>query len=227
MADLLTLPGLAAPPEPGERRDEDYYPTPRGVVRQFVPQLKPYLPYGRLDPLSTEPLRVLEPAIGDGRLAQVLVEEGVVDAAHLHGVDVRAEAVAESRSLGFGRVDHADFFEWRAPHAYDLVITNPPFSLAQQFLDRMFDAVDRKNRRGTVVALLRLAFLATATRQRWMNRVGVPDVWVLPKRPKFVPGANGRMSSGTYDYAWFVWMGQGPYTKREPCGQVYLLEGAA
>lgn len=226
MADLLSLPGLTAPPTPGERRDEDYYPTPRGVVRQFVPHLKPYLAWARLDVGSSEPPLVLEPAIGDGRLAQVLVEEGLTDFEHVHGVDIRPEAVAESRAHGFGRVECADFFSWRAPHRYDLVITNPPFSMAQQFLDRMFDAVDRQRQRGVVVALLRLAFLATATRQRWMRRVGVPDVWVLPKRPKFVPGANGRMSSGTYDYAWFVWGLHGPLGV-DTHGEVHLLEGAA
>ncbi len=53
----------------------------------------------------------------------------------------------------------------------------------------------------TVAALLRLGFLASATRKNLFATVGIPDVYVLAHRPSFT--GNGKTDGA--DYAWCVW----------------------
>jgi hypothetical protein len=76
----------------------------------------------------------------------------------------------------------------------DLVITNPPYSLAQEFIETSMGLA-----KVAVVMLLRLNYLASERRSAFM-RAHPPDVYVLPNRPSF----TGKGTDAT-EYAWFVW----------------------
>jgi hypothetical protein len=87
-----------------------------------------------------------------------------------------------------------NFVEGELDERFDLDIGNPPFSLAEQFLDRARQLAD------VVVLLERLSFLGSDSRaHRWHGYT--PDVYVLPNRPSFTN--DGKTDSA--DYAWFVW----------------------
>lgn len=88
-----------------------------------------------------------------------------------------------------------------------IVLMNPPYSLAEEFIRASLDLNPI-----AVVALLRLNFLASAKRALWL-RDAVPDVYVLPNRPSF----TGEGTDAT-DYAWFVF-----YTQPEREGRVKVL----
>lgn len=114
-----------------------------------------------------------EPGAGDGRIVQFLLEKGI---------NTTYSEITEDK----------DFFEWDS--SVDLIITNPPFSLAQEFIEHSISRAD------TVIMLLRLNFLASIKRYSWWAKNSPTSLFVLSKRPSF----TGAGTDAT-DYAWFVW----------------------
>ncbi len=114
-----------------------------------------------------------EPCRGDGRLQNWLISKGL---------PTTYTEISEG----------LDFFDWN--QKTDLIITNPPFSLAKEFIDHSL-----KNAK-CVIMLLRLNFLASIKRYEWWSSVPPTALYVLSKRPSF----TGSGTDAT-DYAWFVW----------------------
>lgn len=85
-----------------------------------------------------------------------------------------------------------DFFDWE--EKVDLIITNPPFSLAQEFIDHSLAHAS------CVIMLLRLNYLGSIKRHDWWIKIPPTALYVLSKRPSF----TGTGTDAT-DYAWFVW----------------------
>ncbi|WP_436663579.1 hypothetical protein ACOALA_13645 [Alicyclobacillus acidoterrestris] len=77
---------------------------------------------------------------------------------------------------------------------YDFIITNPPFSLAQEFVEKSLTLAN------CVIMLLRLNFLASGKRKEFWEKHPPTAIHVLTKRPSF----TGTGTDAT-DYAWFVW----------------------
>jgi hypothetical protein len=77
---------------------------------------------------------------------------------------------------------------------YSVAISNPPFSLAQEFIDLCLQRATH------TVMLLRLNFLSSEKRHEFMTNTR-PDVYVLPNRPSFVGGGK----TDSIEYAWFHW----------------------
>ena len=77
---------------------------------------------------------------------------------------------------------------------FDVVLMNPPYRLAQEFIEKSLRHADH------VIALLRLNYLGSKARNAFM-RNDCPDVYVLPNRPSFE--YNGRTDS--IEYAWMHW----------------------
>ena len=169
-----------------ERRPHDYYPTPAWVTRAILPHLVSRLV------TSTD---VLDPCCGDGA---ILREVGrAVGRGRVLGIEIeiaRAEVAASACTDIPSTVD-ALTFDW--PQV-DLVLTNPPFSLAMEFVERAL--VMQRRHSGTTAMLLRLAFLESQGRAAF-HRANPSDVYVLPKRPSFT--GDGKSDSSAY--AWFVW----------------------
>lgn len=64
---------------------------------------------------------------------------------------------------------------------YDCIITNPPYSLAEEFLRKSLEIAP------VVCFLLRLNFLGSQKRAAFLSK-NPPDVYVLSERPSFVNG---------------------------------------
>lgn len=82
----------------------------------------------------------------------------------------------------------------RETYKSDLVITNPPFSIALDFLQKSLSEST------SVVYLLRLNFLGSQKRKEFWNTNPPTHIFVLSKRPSF----TGKGTDAT-EYAWFVW----------------------
>jgi hypothetical protein len=81
---------------------------------------------------------------------------------------------------------------------FDLIVTNPPFSLTCEFIEKSFTEVAND---GCICYLQRLNFLGSQKRKNWWSKIGTPNkLLVLSKRPKFVNGA-----SDASEYAFFCW----------------------
>ena len=115
----------------------------------------------------------LEPCKGDGRILSFLEKQGI-----------KTDWCEIQEGL--------DFFEHDGE--YDLIFTNPPFSLAQEFIEKALGMAP------TVIMLLRINFLSSLKRQSfWL--MNPPDgMIVLSKRPSF----TGK-GTDSQEYALFIW----------------------
>lgn len=89
----------------------------------------------------------------------------------------------------------------RGAFAFDVCLTNYPFSLATSFIETC------RPRCSIVVALLPMPFFGTTGRGVFFERNMPEAIYQLPDRPQFAYGA-----SNSLEYGWFVW---GP-TLRNP-----------
>lgn len=182
-----------------ERREADFYPTPAWCTRAILPHLGLHPCHeGRL-------LSMLDPACGDGAILDVLREEFGVKA---WGFDIDRTRVAIAASkchqhAAPQRVWQADALEESWPDHVDLVITNPPYSLASEFVSRFisqFTVKDTGELRVDGAFLLPLSFLGSDGRASFHR--GFPsDLYVMPHRPSF----TGDGDTDSEVYCWAVW----------------------
>ncbi len=155
------------------RQKDDFYPTPPEATQLL------------LDNESFDGL-VWECACGNGAMAKILEENGyTVVATDLNYYD-------------YG-VPGRDFLlekEKLAPN----VCTNPPFKLAQEFIQKCFDLEVEK-----IAMFLRLSFLESVKRRSFFQENPPVRVWVMSKRFTLWRGDEKRNGSGITPYAWYVW----------------------
>jgi hypothetical protein len=115
----------AAKPQPGTAvaKDLQFYPTPQRVIDEVFREI--YMPdrdeaarRGR----EFQPLRVLEPSCGDGRLLDEIRKRGHQGL----GIEVHAGRAAEARAKGHA-VLTGNFLDQPARPEFDFIIMNPPF----------------------------------------------------------------------------------------------------
>jgi hypothetical protein len=162
-----------------ERQKDDVYETPPEAVHAFLSAVD--LPKGTW----------FEPCAGSGaiiRAARPLYPEVTWFANEL-----REECdVALSEEIGRDNVSIGDYLEGNYSKV-DLIITNPPFSLAIEFIEKSMTLAPIS------FFLLRLNFLESKKRSSFFKE-HCPDVYVLSKRPSLV---LGRTDSTGYCWAGF------------------------
>lgn len=180
--------------------DLEVYPTPAWAVHRLLE---------RADFL--QPGLWLEPCAGYGAIIRaVAADERFLGTVTWAAVEIRPEVeglLHESFRLArapgpaviadFLRMDHeAVAAELRG---CKVVLTNPPFSLAEQFLFRCAQVAPDAH----VCFLLRSNFIGSERRAEWM-RDHMPDSYQLPQRPSFRDDddAGGTDSA---EYTWLVW----------------------
>lgn len=165
------------------RHSDDFYVTPPWCTRAILPHLG-------LSPAEI----VLDPCCGDGAILKVAAALPIT--LQLRGIEIDADRAATSKAHGFD-VCHGDALfpatDWGMPH---VILTNPPFSLALEFVQRALESVRSD---GITCFLLRLNWLASQKRAAWM-RANTPSVYVLPRRPSFT-----NKGTDATDYGWFLW----------------------
>jgi hypothetical protein len=92
-------------------------------------------------------------------------------------------------------IQRGDFLTHQFATRYDLVVGNPPFHHAQEFVEKALIVAQN------VVFLLRLGFLASKRRYEFWRRNRPARVFVLPKRPSF----SGDGGVDRYDYCFAGW----------------------
>lgn len=95
----------------------------------------------------------------------------------------------------WGEIRHGvDYLNTEYNHV-DCIITNPPYSLAQEFVTKALEDAD------VVIMLLRLGFLESQTRNKWWQDNKPSSLMVLSQRPSFTEDGKTDGSG----YAYFVW----------------------
>ena len=160
-----------------ERRGRDAYMTPDWLAEAIMPALRQRV---NTSPHAV-PLQVLEPACGEGAIVRA-VKQGL------------APCVVTALDLARGN----DFLATRPQADWDLIITNPPYSQAEEFVRHAMKF--QRTCFSMVAMLLRLGFLASQKRAAWLRK-NTPSVYVTPRRPSFTE--DGKNDSA--DYAWMIW----------------------
>ncbi len=182
--DLIRMPIMASPVSKSSRAqsivgtsagrpENDWYPTP---------------PEATLALLRAESFTgsIWEPACGDGAICRVLASEGYHD--------VRASDLIDR---GYGEAP-CDFLT--STRTADNIITNPPFTLAQQFVEKSLSCTT-----GKVAMLCKLVFLEGQKRKAFFESTPLARVHVFSKRVNFYrEGERGKLGTSMMCFAWFV-----------------------
>jgi hypothetical protein len=137
------------------------------------------------------PKRIWEPACGPGAIVSIL---------RAHGHEVLASDLVDygNPTCFYGR----DFLlEHNLPTGCECILTNPPFSLAEDFVEHALELCPR------VIMLLRLAFLESERRSRILDAGTLARVHVFRNRLPMMHrhGWEGRKASSAMAFAWFSW----------------------
>jgi hypothetical protein len=183
------------------RRDNDYYPTPYDVIHKIMPYIDEYT-----DGFNF--VSALDPGAGNARLLKTFV--------NYHKRECLKTVVETSKEHntypdGFSFINE-NYLTCKTPRKFNVIISNPPFSLALEFIKKSFELLDDH---GTMFFLLRLGFLAGIRRYKelWINHRPTA-IYILSKRPSFTDDN----CTDSQEYAWFQW------TKfnRKPCELLWL-----
>jgi hypothetical protein len=166
---------------PEDKDSLDSFPTPPWATRALVEIVLGFT--------EKAPHSVWEPACGEGHMAKVLKEKfDIVIASDIH-------------PYGYGVVQ--DFLdpECVAPCPIDLIITNPPFKHAEQFINKSLQIANVG-----VAMLTRTVFLEGKGRYNRLFKDNPPStVAVFTERVPMVKDRLDRNASSATSYAWLVW----------------------
>ncbi|MDO6707954.1 DNA methyltransferase [Photobacterium sp. 1_MG-2023] len=121
---------------------------------------------------------IAEPCRGDGRITNELPVGNMIKWAEI--------------------TDGVDYLDNSIDMSADVIITNPPFSLALEFIQTAMNrdlAVD-----GTMCFLLRLSWLGSKGRADFWRKFPFTNLLILTPRPSFV-----HKGSDNSEYAWVCW----------------------
>lgn len=167
------------------RKEADFYATPLETVYALLDN------YGDIDPNDL----ILEPSAGNGNIIQALRNRGYQN--FIEAVELRESELNNLDKLA-SEVSICDFLmDFEATCKYDVIIGNPPYSLAQKFIDKSLELLAPG---GRLIFLLRTNFLESQKRFEWWQDKTPNGLYVLNKRPSF----TGKGTDAT-SYSWFIW----------------------
>lgn len=166
-----------------ERHKTDYYITPKPAIRDFLKAIEPfYLIKGK----------ILDCCAG-GDVENDMSYPSVINELYpdlkVDTMDIREDSRAEIKG---------DYLE-QGMTGYDVIITNPPFYLAKEIIQK---ALSEINMGGVVVMLLRLNFLGSQDRKVFLQENMPNYAYVHSKRMSFTK--DGGTDSVEYMHA--IWI---------------------
>lgn len=164
--------------EPANSADD--FPTPPWATRALLEHV--------IGPAKVKGLTCLEPAAGRGYMARPLSE-------YFAAVDV-----ADAFAYGYAPVRDFLTFPYEAL-SHDWVVTNPPFRLAEEFVNRALYVAKHG-----VAILARTVFLESVGRYESIFRNTPPSIFAqFSERVPMVKGRVDAKASTATGYAWFIW----------------------
>ena len=183
--EFLSGTSLAGTSTTRERAKNDYYATPYQATEMLLDEVK----------FSGN---FLEPCVGGGHIVDVIKRYYPDEC--VYGVDIVDRGYPNTLVADFLKHDFLG-------QKFDNVVTNPPFSLAQEFLEKCMEVV---NDGGKIAMFLKIQFLEGAKRREMFKKYPPKYIYVFVKRQ--APWNNGspvdekgKSWSSTMCFAWFVW----------------------
>ena len=164
-----------------ERETNDYYATDPVAVKVLLEEGNV-----KLSPV------VWECACGEGHLSEELKKHGYI----VHSTDLI------DRGYGAGGVD---FLQWQGTFHGD-IITNPPYSMAEQFVRHALDIIDDGRK---VFMFLKIQFLEGKSRRKLFDLKELKTVYVSSSRILCAKNAQFEAvkagGGSAVAYAWYEW----------------------
>lgn len=162
------------------RVENDFYATPDCSTEAILS--KEYL-FGE----------IWEPACGNGAISKLIEKRG------------KTVISTDLIDRGYGK-SPVDFLAINpAEHQVDCVITNPPFSLAQEFIEQALKVARHK-----VLMFCKIQLLEGKARKTMFKTTPLKKVYVFSERQNPLRNGeqtdvNGKEWASTMCFAWFVW----------------------
>lgn len=161
-----------------ERATNDYYATDPKAVEMLL-QMETFAPV------------IWEPACGEGHISKVL---------QAHGYEVISTDLIYR---GFGDPEPLNFLEETLDDFEGDIITNPPYSVGLQFVERALESVRPG---GKVAMFLKVQFLEGKRRGEFFAKSPPRSVYI--SRSRLACYKNGDLTTNPESaiaYAWYVW----------------------
>ena len=185
MSNNLNGTNLAGTSTTRERVSNDYYATPYESTNALLNNVKFYGNF-------------LEPCVGGGHIAEVIKKYYPNEP--IYCMDLVDRGYPNTLVDDFLTYDFLD-------QKFDNIITNPPYSLAQEFLEKSMKIT---NNGGKVAMFLKIQFLEGVKRLEMFKKYPPKYIYVFTKRQNPWRNGNpldekGKPWSSTMCFAWFVW----------------------
>lgn len=174
------------------RSQRDFYETPIELCEMALTLL--------YDDLNLQPSSILDPGCGTGNWGKA-VRNTWNEYPLLFGVDLNFEV---SENI-YDSLFKQNYLNYISHLKFGLIVGNPPYSLAEEFIQKSLSLVQDD---GYIFFLLRLDFLASqkrlATLYNLYPKTGLRTVYVSSRRPSFY-STNGKHTVDTLEYAMYLW----------------------
>ena len=178
-----------------DRVDSDFYATNPKAVHKLL------LKY------SINGTEILEPCIGNGNIANAIKDFYNNKGLNITGVDIV--------DRGYPNTIVHDYLTWKTDKKFDCIITNPPYSLAKEFVEKSmallndgYDGDGYPN--GQLIMFLKIQFLEGAKRKELFEKYPPKYIYVFRNRMATWNNGepldpNGKRWATTMCHAWFIW----------------------
>lgn len=168
-----------------KRVDKDFYATPFEATEAILNKVKLHG-------------SILEPACGEGHISKVL------KLYYPNNVVISTDIVQRKDKFNCDVVGGIDFLTYDFGRKFDNIITNPPFNLAQEFIERALELSNDK-----VIMFAKIQLLEGNKRKKMFESSPLKYVYVFTKRVNPLRNGeeldeNGKPWSSTMCFAWFV-----------------------
>lgn len=169
-----------------KRVENDYYATNPKAVEML---LKQYDIFG---------YNILEPCVGEGHIVNAIKDFYTND---------RNITCMDLVDRGFPNTIVQDFLTYNTSKKYDAIITNPPYSLAKEFVEKGMELL---NENGQMAMFLKIQFLEGAKRRQLFEKYPPKYIYVFRNRMATWNNGreldeNGKRWATTMCHAWFIW----------------------
>ena len=177
---------LAGGNSASKREENDFYATNPETLKMFL--------YEFWKDNAFEGNEILEPACGQGHISKTLKEL-------LPNFNITSTDLID-RGYGVGGID---FLTYDYKKMFDVVITNPPFSLAKEFIEKGLKISNKH-----VIMLCKIQLLEGTKRKEMFFNTPLKYVYVhTTRQATWKEGKpldpNGKKWATTMCLAWFVW----------------------
>lgn len=138
-----------------------------------------------------------DPSAGDGRMIRAILRRGNLGPHFVN--DIREEELAAI--LDCGQATIGDYLAMETLPACDFMVTNPPFTKAEEFVQKAQTHVS-----GPICILQSIRWQSAQKRSKWLRNAGLACILNLPKRPQWEVDSGDKVRNNIWDYAWYVFL---------------------